>query len=140
MFRKKSRLGDGVIADKNDKTPAGKRYAEVACTAGTGIRLRSKGDSWPLRKNAFRVIGRSVIDDDGFEFGRAFLFLERVEYSMQHRDAVVRRDDDGEIGHAESPPSTHSSWPVIPLASSESRNAIAAATSSALIARRIGIS
>src|SRR5262249_18050246 len=118
----------------------------------------SKRDFLPPGQNLLCVVRGAVVDDDRFEVGSLALPLECIEHALQHGDTVVRWDDDGErwllaVGrwplfgglvfgqrHAETPPSMHSTWPVMPLASSEIRKAMPAATSSAVIALRIGTS
>src|SRR5260370_27278870 len=90
----KERLGDGVVADEKDEAPGRERDAEVARAPRPRVWLRRKCDSRSLRENAFRVVRRSVVDDDDLERRRVFLTLEGVEHALQHRHAVVRGDDD----------------------------------------------
>src|SRR5579859_5860557 len=106
--------------------------------ARTEVRLRAESDAAPRRHDRVSVVVGAIVDDDDLELRRSGLMFQRIDDALQHVDAVVRWNDDGKISQADSPPSTQSTCPVIALASSLSRNAIAAATSSAVTARRIG--
>ena len=58
-----------------------------------GVRLRAKDNSAALRQNLFRLVRRAVIDHDRLELRRFLLLTKCVENALQHRDAVMRRND-----------------------------------------------
>src|SRR5436190_7478833 len=140
VLGEKSRLGNGVVADEDHEASLRKRNAVIARAAGSRVGLRAESDAATLLQNRIRVVARAVVDDNGLELRCVALLLERGKHALQHRDPVVCRYDDREIRHADTPPSIASTCPVMPLASSEIRNAMPAATSSAVMARRIGTS